>query len=97
MRYHAVNSLQKSMFEEIPAEDDEGDEYSYLASISDFYVTSGISDVLELEGDDSLQVLFIRGWEGMEYHALPLYGFSKRDAKYRFLASLLTKNFSGIK
>jgi len=96
-RYHSIQSLQKAMLNEIPAEDDHGDEYGYLASIADFYITSGISDVLELEGDDNLHVLFIPGWEGMEYHALPLYGFSKRDAKFRYLASEKTLEFLTLK
>lgn len=96
-RCRSISSLQKAMIEEIPAEDEQGDEYSYLASISDFYVTSGISDVLELEGDDSLHVMFIPGWEGMEYHALPLYGFSKADAKYRYLAAEKTIEFLTLK
>lgn len=92
-RLHSIDVLNKTMLEEIPAEDDCGDEIGYLESIADFYISSGISDMLKYQGDDSLHVLFIPGFEGMEYHALPLYGFSNRDAKYRYLAAEKTLDF----
>lgn len=85
-RSAAVKFLSKSMLEEIPAQDEDGDELAHLESISDFYISSGIGDVLEHEGDDTLHVMFIPGWEGLEYHALPLYGLTYRDAKHRFLS-----------
>jgi hypothetical protein len=96
-RNTALKCLSKSMLEEIPAQDESGDELAHLEAISDFYVSSGISDVLEHEGDDTLHVMFIPGWEGIEYHALPLYGLTQRDAKHRFLSIERNLDFLSIK
>lgn len=96
-KHEHIRSISKSMLEEVTIDEHIDDEFFFISEISRFYKHCDIKNILTHTGDDSFHVLFIPDPDDYCYYPLPIYGMSKRDAKYRYLASEKTLEFLNTK